>query len=461
MERCLLILLLEAIAMAAWCSETTHFAFDGRTGMREESGVQELRYDVSWEDGGATAKVYDGDTLIADGVQGVYSWQPTTCRHELSLKIYDLLENLLLTENALFSSNLHTPYISEPASEPTNGRAGSTAEITCTRCGEVLQAAEEIPALGYIRDLKVRQLWPHKAVGLVFRVEDDVGEVATDSTKIQIKCQIGNMIYTATNLCGDVSATAGRHNVVWDMEKQGVNINSDSVNFLLAVNEVVIASEDEEVEEEKEGEEDLGGVQLWENGPYWAECNVGASKPEEYGYYFWWGDTVGYKRNASDNGWVSVADGSSFQFSKCPAYGMNNSSLQSAGYIDETGNLTAAHDAATAHLGGSWRMPTDAEYSALINNCTTTWTTRNGVSGRLITGKGAYASKSIFLPAAGLGSGSYLYSTGSDGLCWSSTPSSDSSFCAWFLSFLSGNFSRDLRSRFGGQSVRPVRGFAK
>ena len=30
----------------------------------------------------------------------------------------------------------------------------------------------------------------------------------------------------------------------------------------------------------------LGGVQLWENGPYWAECNVGASKPEEYGYYF-------------------------------------------------------------------------------------------------------------------------------------------------------------------------------
>ena len=30
----------------------------------------------------------------------------------------------------------------------------------------------------------------------------------------------------------------------------------------------------------------LGGVQLWENGPYWAECNVGAAKPEEYGYYF-------------------------------------------------------------------------------------------------------------------------------------------------------------------------------
>ena len=39
------------------------------------------------------------------------------------------------------------------------------------------------------------------------------------------------------------------------------------------------------------------GVQLWENGPYWAELNVGASTPVDYGYYFWWVDTVGYKRN--------------------------------------------------------------------------------------------------------------------------------------------------------------------
>ena len=50
----------------------------------------------------------------------------------------------------------------------------------------------------------------------------------------------------------------------------------------------------------------LGGVQLWENGPYWAECNVGATKPEEYGYYFWWGDTVGYARNDSDHGSAPV-----------------------------------------------------------------------------------------------------------------------------------------------------------
>lgn len=79
---------------------------------------------------------------------------------------------------------------------------------------------------------------------------------------------------------------------------------------------------------------------------------MGATKPEEYGYYFWWGDTVGYKRNAEDNGWGSVKDGMAFSFTSgnCPTYGKSSSVLQSAGYIDSTGNLVAKYDAATAHL---------------------------------------------------------------------------------------------------------------
>ncbi|MBQ8113647.1 MAG: hypothetical protein IJ146_10645 [Kiritimatiellae bacterium] len=224
----------------------------------------------------------------------------------------------------------------------------------------------------------------------------------------------------------------------------------------------------------------LGGVQLWEGGPYWAECNVGASKPEEYGYYFWWGDTVGYTRSGgtwTDYGrgdgsgyysgvtWVSSAgeqmSSSPFSSSSCPTYGKDNSALQSAGYIDSTGNLVAAHDAATAHLGAPWRMPTDAEFFALINNCTTTWITTNGVSGRLVTGKGAYADRRIFLPAAGLGSGSGLGGPGSYGYYWSSTPNSDRSDGAWSLYFDSGYFDRNDADRCFRQSVRPVRGFAE
>ena len=205
----------------------------------------------------------------------------------------------------------------------------------------------------------------------------------------------------------------------------------------------------------------LGGVQLWENGPYWAECNVGASRPEECGYYFWWGDTVGYKRNASNNGWISVKDSTSYSFGDCPTDNKSISQLQSAVYIDSTGNLVAAHDAATAHLGAPWRMPTDAEFSALINNCDTEWTSRNGVSGRLVKGRGAYASKSIFLPAAGYGLDSGLLNLGSYGRYWSSSPDSDTSDDAWTLRFRSGSFYRDYSGRYRGRSVRPVRGFAK
>ncbi len=36
-----------------------------------------------------------------------------------------------------------------------------------------------------------------------------------------------------------------------------------------------------------------GGVQLWEDGPRWADRNVGAEEPWEAGLYFWWSDAVG------------------------------------------------------------------------------------------------------------------------------------------------------------------------
>lgn len=206
------------------------------------------------------------------------------------------------------------------------------------------------------------------------------------------------------------------------------------------------------------------GVQLWEDGPYWAECNVGASQPEVCGYYFWWGDTVGYKRNADNDGWISVKDGTGFSFSdgNCPTYGKDNSQLQSAGYIDASGNLTAKYDAATAHRGAPWRMPTDAEFVALINNCTTTWTSRNGLAGLLVTGKGDYASKSIFLPAAGDGSGSYFYDLNKLGYYWSSTPSSSVNY-ALGLEFYRNVYFRhgDASKRNCGLPIRPVRGFVQ
>jgi len=203
-------------------------------------------------------------------------------------------------------------------------------------------------------------------------------------------------------------------------------------------------------------------VQLWEGGPYWATTNIGAENPEDYGYYFWWGDTVGYKRE--NNKWVAT-DGSSSNFSfssgNAPTYDKNIATLQSEGWITADSVLVPAHDAAHVHWGGNWRMPTDAEFSALISNCTTTHTTRNGVYGRLVTGRGAYADRSIFLPAGGFGFGSGLNGPGSYGLYWSSSPDSGNSRSAWRLYFNSYDFLRSNVDRCSGWSVRPVRGFAE
>ena len=203
------------------------------------------------------------------------------------------------------------------------------------------------------------------------------------------------------------------------------------------------------------------GVQLWENGPCWAECNVGATRPEEAGYYFGWGDTVGYRRERGR--WVA-ADGSrtgyEFNRNSNSTYGMSDSELRSRGYLDTSGNLVANYDAATAHFGAPWRMPTGAEFKALADNCDTEWTTRNGVAGRLVKGRGAYSSRSIFLPAASCGYDSRLGRFGLNGDYWSSTPHSHYSSSA-YLYFDSSNFGRCDNYRYYGMSVRPVREFAQ
>ena len=149
------------------------------------------------------------------------------------------------------------------------------------------------------------------------------------------------------------------------------------------------------------------GVQLWEGGPYWAKCNLGAITPQGTGYYFWWSDTVGYKRVGSS--WNAVdgsTNGFSFVEANCPLPGL--SQLQSAGYVDSEFRLVPARDAASKYLGLPWRMPTTAEIGALSRNTTSTCTTRDGVSGVLFTGIGAYSSKSIFIPFAGVGNGTAL-----------------------------------------------------
>ena len=195
-------------------------------------------------------------------------------------------------------------------------------------------------------------------------------------------------------------------------------------------------------------------AQLWEGGPYWAMTNVGAEKPEDYGLYFWWGDTTGYRPSGTTFGF-------SFESSNCPTYGKSESQVKEGCWWTNDGVLAPEHDAAQAHWGGAWRMPTKQELADLVNKCNWNETTLNGVKGWIVTGRDAYKSDSIFLPCAGYGYGTSLHDAGSFGYYWSSVPYSDYYYYAWYLYFCTGSRDADYGYRYYGQSVRPVQGFTE
>lgn len=214
--------------------------------------------------------------------------------------------------------------------------------------------------------------------------------------------------------------------------------------------------------EERETHAALGMVQIWEGGPYWATKNIGAEKPEDFGLYFWWGDTVGYRREG--NAWVA-SDGSNQNFSfdekHTQTFGKDNEQLRRDGWSTPENILAPAHDAAHIHWGGDWRIPTRQELFDLDDKCDWTWTTRNGVNGYVVRGRDYFANASIFLPAAGYGRGTSIGDAGSGGYYWSPIPGASSSDFARDLEFGADGHHTYGSYRFDGLSVRPVQGFAK
>ena len=184
------------------------------------------------------------------------------------------------------------------------------------------------------------------------------------------------------------------------------------------------------------------------SGLLWADRNVGAQSPEDYGNYYAWGETK--PKEVYD--WTTYAYGNDddalTKYCYKSDFGLN-------GFTDNLTTLEASDDAATVNLGGKARTPTQDEWKELINNTTSTWTTRNGVYGRLLT---APNGKSIFLPAAGGRLGSSLTDAGEYGYYWSSALDTDDPDGAWYFLFSSGYqgmFSGYYRDN--GFSVRAVR----
>lgn len=176
----------------------------------------------------------------------------------------------------------------------------------------------------------------------------------------------------------------------------------------------------------------------------WASFNVGATKPEEYGGYYAWGETE--EKEEYSWGTYNWCKGTATSITK---YCTNSED----GTVDNKTTLDPEDDVAHVKWGGTWRMPTQAEIQELVEKCTWTWTEQNGVSGQLVTSSNG---NSIFLPAAGDRNGTDFGHRGSRGYYWSATLYEDYSYYAYYLHFNSSNGSWGRSSRFLGFAVRPV-----
>ena len=183
------------------------------------------------------------------------------------------------------------------------------------------------------------------------------------------------------------------------------------------------------------------------SGTLWAAMNVGASKASDYGLYFQWGDTIGCTKdqvgkdkqfNWSDYKWNPSGDRDTF-----------------TKYKTTGATLELEDDAANKNMGGDWHMPTPEQIQELIDNTISTWTTKDGVIGKLFTSKNG---NSIFIPAAGNAWDGSVNGSESYGSFWSSMLNPSSVSHGQNLNFYSSYVVLDYDDRYGGLSVRGVNG---
>ena len=176
----------------------------------------------------------------------------------------------------------------------------------------------------------------------------------------------------------------------------------------------------------------------------WGTCNVGAATPEEYGYYFAWGE-VETKEYYQLNNYRWAASVSGMILKYC-----TNSFL---GNVDNKTQLEPEDDAAHVICEDMWRIPTEYEFNELIDNCSITWTSSNGVYGlEFVSNKNG---NSIFIPAAG-----YYYDVEKDassfGYYWTSSLDINDSTRGKQFAFNEDGHILSSSTRFFGQTIRPV-----
>lgn len=198
----------------------------------------------------------------------------------------------------------------------------------------------------------------------------------------------------------------------------------------------------------------------------WATCNVGASKPEECGDYFAWGE-IQVKRKYD---WDTYIHGDRWELDKHTDYSLNKYCSKSIYgdclYTDNLTKLQSCDDVATVRWGSGWHIPTKEQCEELLQKTTQKYEILNGRYGLRCIGRNG---KSIFLPASGMMVGDKVKFRDGEmvfGYCWSSSLYTDKPCNAYRISFdpkpnSFGNYSYQDRlfeeNRECGLPVRPVR----
>jgi hypothetical protein len=185
------------------------------------------------------------------------------------------------------------------------------------------------------------------------------------------------------------------------------------------------------------------------SGLKWAAWNVGATKPEEFGWYFAWGESQGYTGITNEKQFSYV------DYTLCDSGYVMTKYNKTDGLI----TLEAADDAVYA-TDNTCRMPTADEMRELTANTTSAWVedyNGTGVAGSILTSN--VNGNSIFLPAAGKGFDGYVFSVRREGALWSSSlclPTTQFDL-AYFLNVSSDHVGMASTSRHNGIPVRAVK----
>lgn len=195
----------------------------------------------------------------------------------------------------------------------------------------------------------------------------------------------------------------------------------------------------------------------------WSNCNLGARTATDYGLYYSWGETTGYLADGSDGKTFSWGE---YKWCQGTAKTQQKYNLDpNYGTVDNKTILDPEDDAAAVALGGSWRMPTKAEFEELMdsNNCEWTWTTIDGVNGCKVQSKiEGYTDNWIFLPFAGTRTAAKHDGDKYSGYYYASElkekffPYQLYMYNKQGTSDINGKQMSSSMSRFKGNSIRPV-----